>query len=82
MGDDRQQSRPRQRGTASVVDRAGHRRIGPDPAGHHTPAQEEALAEQTQTDEEDIERAGDETTAREIETGEIPDAAGDGTPDS
>ena len=51
-----------------------------DPAGHHTPAQEQALAEQTQTDEENIERAGDETTAREVESGQLPDAAGDGTP--
>ena len=53
-----------------------------DPAGHHTPAQEEAVAEQTQTDEEDIERAGDETTAREIETGHIPDTAGNATPEA
>ena len=51
-----------------------------DPAGHHTPAQEEALAEQTQADQEAIERAGHETTEREIEAGQIPKAGPKGTP--
>ena len=51
-----------------------------DPAGQHTPAQEEALAEQAQADEEAIERAGQETTAREIEADQIPDAGAKGAP--
>jgi len=49
-----------------------------DPAGHHTPAQEEALAEQVQADEEDIERTGYETAERE--SGQTADAGAKGTP--
>jgi len=51
-----------------------------DPAGHHTPAQEEALAEQVQSDEEDIERTGHETAERESEGSRSPNAGAKGTP--
>lgn len=50
-----------------------------DPAGHHTPAQEEALAEQVQADEEDIERVGDETAEREAEADQSPNAGANKT---
>ena len=50
-----------------------------DPAGHHTPAQEEALAEQVQADEEAIERAGDEAADREAEADRNPHAGANET---
>ena len=52
-----------------------------DPAGHHTPEQEQVLAEQAQADEDEIERVGDETAEREIEASQTPNAGGNGTPE-
>jgi hypothetical protein len=51
-----------------------------DPAGHHTPADEEALSEQVQADEEDIERTGYETAERESEAGQPPNARANDAP--